>query len=80
MGHPILAFLFKAVSISQLEQGAEHLRSPLNELIWLYECLPDVLHRYAALLARVVVRVAILRALANVMAWLFASFANVALR
>ena len=78
MSHPILALLFKAVCISQLKQGAENLRGSLNKLVWLNECLPDVLHWYAALLARVVIRVTVLRALTYMMAWLLAPLAYVA--
>ena len=79
MSRPIVAILLETVGVSQLKKRSEHLRSPLHELIWLDESLPDVLHGDSPLLAGVVVRVSVLGALSYVVAWLFAALADVAL-
>ena len=62
------------------EHGPEQVWRTLLELIRVDEGLPDVLKRYATLLARVVVWIAVLWTLADVMTGLLAPLTDVTLR
>ena len=67
------------VDIFLLAEGFEEVGCALLELVWVDKGAPDVLERDAALLTRIVVRIAVFGALSNVMAGFFAALANVSL-
>ena len=67
------------VDVFLLAEGLEQIGRALLELIRINERAPNVLKGDAALLAGIVVWVTVLWALSNVMAWLLAALADVAL-